>query len=1194
MRFQFAALVRLLASAGLLVTLCGPAPRAAAAEAPAWPPHVQPVPYPGGPLGDPSPIGLQPAPVQVVIHVDLPPLMAVGKYWTHAQRAAYMAQLSAAQDALSAQVASLGGEVVGRLNYLTAGLAVNIDAAQIASLNALADVAAVTSVANYTLEEDPPVPGPTVDSSGEPHAWNDLLTLPGRGVDIAIIDTGVDYTHIKLGGSGLPATYTACAANAATIGDCPDYPNAKVVGGWDWMGEVWPDPDPRCGVDAAGLPQTCLQPDPDPIDLQGHGTHVADIAGGLWSRPGALDFGVAPGSRLWAFKACSAQTGLCNGLALVLALDDAMDLDNSDQGACTPGVDAGCAVYDPAAVVNLSIGTAYGQPEETLSHMVNLAAYYGAVVVAAAGNGGDRPYVISAPSTADGAISVGQTTLPWNKLYRLQVGPVTVNGLYQTWSPPITGPLTGAIQYGDGAGGNLNGCAPLAAGSLAGKALLVDRGVCAASLKAANGSAAGAVLVLVADTKPANTPGAFGYGGGEVLAPVLTLTLADGQALKGLIGAGVSTTHSDFICFDDDLAATSSRGPRIADGGIKPDLVAPGGKRSAVAGSGSAIVEFGGTSSAAPLVAGSAALVIQALQARQLWAPADPGVGAVGISVAPLVKALLMNSAETETTIGGHFYAPITLQGAGRLNPLGALFAKGAALDVTQLYDWSAAQTELPCALTSSPTNGLALAMPPAYYNGSYKCLSQYPFGNDFFNAWNAQAGSLSFGYAAVTASGGQTRKLLVINLTDTPHTYEVESEFRYANDTLGEVTLSVSPAEFTLAGRGSAVVDVTLHLNAKGLRPWTLDSGAGGASGTRLDCAAAACPSLTEQEYDGFLKIEQDEPEAADEPDQAPSHRHFSGESDHDFDNVETLSLPWQVLPKRAAQVQVARVDAASVKLRNAGAYETGEANVFALLQVSPNKCEIINGATGTCLEQNYQPGVVPGINGSFIDLHEIGLRSYSVPGANAYFGLPPAPAGALADEIIDFALTVYDKPYRASHNYPVAFNIYVDADSDSVLDYVVFNADLALDGSDGRSAVFVRDINVVDGTHPTRAYFFSATDFNSQNWILPVPAAALGARSDHPLRVLVTVYDAYFSTGGSVSQDCSPSDCTSTHQVQTGWLKYQPDAPALFVPPLALATLLYDRPAGGAAASPAQIGLLFLYWTAPVGAESDSVVLP
>nr|MBP7691932.1 hypothetical protein [Anaerolineales bacterium] len=85
-----------------------------------------------------------------------------------------------------------------------------------------------------------------------------------------------------------------------------------------------------------------------------------------------------------------------------------------------------------------------------------------------------------------------------------------------------------------------------------------------------------------------------------------------------------------------------------------------------------------------------------------------------------------------------------------------------------------------------------------------------------------------------------------------------------------------------------------------------------------------------------------------------------------------------------------------------------------------------------------------------------------------------------------------------------------------------------------------------------------------------------------------------AYFSTGGSVSQDCSPSDCTSTHQVQTGWLKYQPDAPALFVPPLALATLLYDRPAGGAAASPAQIGLLFLYWTAPVGAESDSVVLP
>ena len=34
------------------------------------------------------------------------------------------------------------------------------------------------------------------------------------------------------------------------------------------------------------------------------------------------------------------------------------------------------------------------------------------------------------------------------------------------------------MQYADGAGGNLNGCAPFAAGSLTGLIVLVDRGAC--------------------------------------------------------------------------------------------------------------------------------------------------------------------------------------------------------------------------------------------------------------------------------------------------------------------------------------------------------------------------------------------------------------------------------------------------------------------------------------------------------------------------------------------------------------------------------------------------------------------------------------------------------------------------------------------------------------------------------------------
>ncbi|MBL8055571.1 MAG: S8 family serine peptidase, partial [Anaerolineales bacterium] len=744
-------------------------------------------------------------------------------------------------------------------------------------------------------------------------------------------------------------------------------------------------------------------------------------------------------------------------------------------------------------------------------------------------------------------------------------------GFHQRWSPAPTRTLTGTVQIGDGAGGNLDGCLPFAAGSLAGRAVLVDRGTCAVSEKGANASAAGAALVLVADNEFGNTPPALAFGGGTQTAPVLTITQADGLAAKAEIGQAATLDHTSFICIADDIIANSSRGPRIADNGIKPDLAAPGGSRSAEAGSGAGQTEFGGTSGAAPLTAGTAALLIQSLKDRGLWAAPDPGLGATGISVAPLVKALLMNTAQPNTTIGGRLLAPITLQGAGRLDALAAARSGTLALDVTDLYNWAATRSELPCALTSSPTNGVALAAPPSYYNGSYGCLSAYPFANEFFNAWNALTGSLSFGYDGVAASTTVTRKVMIQNLTGSARTYRLSSAFRYADDDSGAVTLAASPAEVTVPGRGYSVVDVTLKVSAKGLRHWTLDAGQFGDHGTRLECAGANpavdCPTLTIFEYDGFLTI--------------------------DGGAQNTVRLPWQVLPKKAAQVEVERVDATSVKLRNAAGYETGLADVFALLDVSPNKCEILGGG-GTCVEANYQPGVLPAINGTFVDLNEIGLRSYAVPGLNAAFGLPAAPAGALADEVVEFAVTVYDKPYRASHNFPVEFDVAVDADRNGLWDYVVFNADRTLTGADGRNAVFVRDVNPADGTRPTRAYFYSVTDFNSQNWIMPVPAAAIDTRSDQPFSFRVQAFDAYFTSSTGPIQDCSPGDCRSGHMVQTGLLKYQPAAPAVQVPPLGFATLLFGRPAGGESASPSQIGLVFLYRSAPVGAESQNVVLP
>lgn len=55
-------------------------------------------------------------------------------------------------------------------------------------------------------------------------------------------------------------------------------------------------------------------PDEDPIDIEGHGTSVADIING-----------VAPGVSLYAVKVCSAVDSICNGIALIQGMEYAID-----------------------------------------------------------------------------------------------------------------------------------------------------------------------------------------------------------------------------------------------------------------------------------------------------------------------------------------------------------------------------------------------------------------------------------------------------------------------------------------------------------------------------------------------------------------------------------------------------------------------------------------------------------------------------------------------------------------------------------------------------------------------------------------------------------------------------------------------------------------------------------------------------
>jgi len=97
------------------------------------------------------------------------------------------------------------------------------------------------------------------------------LNLTGKGQTVCIIDTGVNYSHSSLGG---------CYGNNDPSSTC------KVIGGWDY-----------CSNDV-----TCGDEDDDPIDVNGHGTHVA----GIVAANGSIN-GVAPEANIIMMKAGNAS-----------------------------------------------------------------------------------------------------------------------------------------------------------------------------------------------------------------------------------------------------------------------------------------------------------------------------------------------------------------------------------------------------------------------------------------------------------------------------------------------------------------------------------------------------------------------------------------------------------------------------------------------------------------------------------------------------------------------------------------------------------------------------------------------------------------------------------------------------------------------------------------------------------------------
>ena len=251
-----------------------------------------------------------------------------------------------------------------------------------ADVAALAQVAGVKAI--HRLEPEYPTNGTSVPFIGAPAVWDVAgLGITGTGIDIGIIDTGVDYQHATFGGTGALADYSA---NNRTVAPDAYFPTAKVVGGFDFAGDAYN------GANAA-------QPDGDPMDCNGHGTHVAGTAAGFGVNADGTTFagpfgttvpfaslrigpGSAPGARVYALRVF----GCTGGTNLTLqAIDWAMD--PNDDGDLSDHLD----------VINMSLGSSFGTLTSPSAIAADNAAAAGVIVVTSAGNAGDTYFVSGSP-----------------------------------------------------------------------------------------------------------------------------------------------------------------------------------------------------------------------------------------------------------------------------------------------------------------------------------------------------------------------------------------------------------------------------------------------------------------------------------------------------------------------------------------------------------------------------------------------------------------------------------------------------------------------------------------------------------------------------------------------------------------------------------------------------------------------------
>jgi subtilisin family serine protease len=606
----------------------------------------------GGPLTE--------QPQTVVLKMTGDPVAVVrsrtpGKQLAESERQSIERDLRSRQDAIVPSIQRMGGTVLGQFQHAINGIKVSGTHEQIRRLATLPGVVEVKGVRIYHL-----VNAESVPFIGAPQAWQGPPGLHGEHIRIAVIDTGVDYTHANFGGPGTVDAWTAAFAHSTEPADPALFgSNApKVKGGTDLVGDNY-DPistDPK---------KNTPMPDPNPLDCAGHGSHTSGTATGFGVTSAGKTFqgsydaitptdafiigpGVAPLADLYAVRVFG-----CTGGTRVVV--DAIDW----------------AVAHDMQVISMSLGADFGTEDDADAEASENAVNAGIMVVASSGNSGTVPYVVGNPSTGEKAISVAamdsHASYPGEALALAPTGGITAldsNGIVAADGTSLPVVLLPDIK-GTGAGGVSLGCDPAeyTAAGVTGKLVVTVRGSCSRVARAIFGQQAGAAAVAMINSSPGYPPyeGQINSDPDNGLQYTVTIpflgvqgpaTSTDAVILGTSTGATLTATTFANPTFGR-FASFSSAGPRGGDGHLKPDISAPGVSIfSTGMGTGSQGVFMSGTSMAAPHVAGSAALTIQA---HPDWDASD-------------VAAAIVNTADATKLVG---YSA-RLGGNGLVQPFGA------------------------------------------------------------------------------------------------------------------------------------------------------------------------------------------------------------------------------------------------------------------------------------------------------------------------------------------------------------------------------------------------------------------------------------------------------------------------------------------------------------------------------------------